>query len=81
MLGTRVQPIYQEPVGTTTNPPDVDQPPLAAFSSVESRPGGTLRYNTDVPLANCPSPVAASASQDELTNLAEQLGLLGDELK
>jgi len=62
IMGAPMQPLYLQPIGTGTIPPDVDAAPAQpAFAGVVPLATGTIRFNTDATLANCPAQPTSAA--------------------
>lgn len=87
LLGAPAQPFYLELVGAGT-PADVDAPPAqSAFAGIALLSAGTVRFNTDATLANCPAqPTSLAQPVDaehvrrvELEEEAAFLGIVDEE--
>jgi hypothetical protein len=87
-LGAPIQPLYLEPLGSGTNPTDVDAPPAQpSFAGIVPLAAGTIRFNTDATLAGCPAqPTSVGQPVDtievrllELQEEANDLGIWGEQ--
>lgn len=87
-LGAPIQPLYLEPLGSGTNPTDVDATPAQpSFAGIVPLATGTIRFNTDATLAACPAqPTAIGQPVDaegirrlELLEEANDLGIWGEQ--
>lgn len=88
IMGAPAQPLYLEPIGTGTTPPDVDAPPAQpAFLGIALLATGAIRFNTDATLVNCPAqPASLEQPVDtehetwiELEEEAASLGIIPNE--
>lgn len=86
-LGAPIQPFYLEPTGIGNTPTDVDAlPAQPAFAGIVPLATGTIRFDTDTTLANCPAqPTSAGEPVDpievrllELQEDAANLGIGGE---
>lgn len=82
-FGTPAQPLYLEPTAGGVTPTDVDAVPLPALSGTAVLANGTVRFNTDQVLINCPAQPAGGGKENrthvrlvELSEEAESLGIV-----